>query len=61
MRGPEKRLFELMFAEACPAIVRAGVATAQELNELVAQMKIDAEDKTSLMAQYPLLGAWAVK
>jgi ubiquinone/menaquinone biosynthesis C-methylase UbiE len=61
MRGPEKRLWELTFAEAGPAIVRAGVASAQEVNELAAQMKMEAEDDTTLMVPYPLLGAWAVK
>jgi ubiquinone/menaquinone biosynthesis C-methylase UbiE len=61
MRGPEKRLWELTFAEAGPAMVRAGVATAREVEELAAQMKIDAEDETTLMVQYPLLGAWGVK
>jgi ubiquinone/menaquinone biosynthesis C-methylase UbiE len=61
MRGPEKRLWELTFAEAGPAIVRAGVASAKEVNELAAQMKMEAEDDTTLMVPYPLLGAWAVK
>jgi ubiquinone/menaquinone biosynthesis C-methylase UbiE len=61
MRGPEKRLWELTFAEAGPAMVRAGVATAREVEELAGQMKVEAEDETTLMVQYPLLGAWAVK
>ena len=61
MRGPEKRLWELTFAEACGAFVRAGVATAQEVDALAAQMKLEAEDETTLMVQYPLLGAWARK
>jgi ubiquinone/menaquinone biosynthesis C-methylase UbiE len=61
MRGPEKRLWELTFAEAGPAIVRSGAASAQEVEELAAQMKREAEDETTLMVQYPLLGAWAVK
>jgi SAM-dependent methyltransferase len=61
MRGPGKRLWELTFAEACGAFVRAGVASAQEVNALAAQMKLEAEDETTLMVQYPLLGAWAVK
>jgi SAM-dependent methyltransferase len=61
MRGPEKRLWELTFAEVGPAIARAGVATLQEVDDLAAQMKIEAEDETTLMVQYPLLCAWAVK
>jgi SAM-dependent methyltransferase len=61
MRGREKRLWELTFAEAGPAIVRAGAATAQEMDELVGQMKIEAEDETTVMVQYPLLCAWAPK
>lgn len=61
MRGPEKRLWELTFAEAGPAMVRAGVASAKEVDELAAQMKREAEDETTLMVPYPLLGAWAVK
>lgn len=61
MRGPEKRLWELTFAEAGPAMERAGVATAREVEELAAQMKVEAEDETTLMVQYPLLCAWAVK
>jgi ubiquinone/menaquinone biosynthesis C-methylase UbiE len=61
LRGAEKRLWELTFAEAGPAIVRAGVASAQEVEELVTQMKREAEDETTMMVPYPLLGAWAVK
>ncbi|HEY4010144.1 MAG TPA: methyltransferase domain-containing protein [Acidobacteriaceae bacterium] len=61
MRGPEKRLWELTFTEIGPAFVRAGVATAQEVEELAAQMKREAEDETTVMGQYPLIGAWAVK
>ena len=61
MRGPEKRLWELTFAEAGPAMVRAGVASAEEVDELAAQMKREAEDETTLMVPYPLLGAWALK
>ena len=61
MCGPEKRLWELTFAEVGPAFERAGVATVREVEELAAQMKIEAEDETTLMVQYPLLCAWAVK
>jgi ubiquinone/menaquinone biosynthesis C-methylase UbiE len=61
MCGAEKRLWELTFAEAGPAMVRAGVASAREVNELVEQMRIEAEDESTLMVPYPLLGAWAVK
>jgi ubiquinone/menaquinone biosynthesis C-methylase UbiE len=61
IRGAEKRLWELTFAEAAPAIERAGVASAREVEELAAQMKLEAEDETTLMVTYPLLGAWAVK
>jgi len=61
MRGPEKRLWELTFAEAESAIVHAGVATADEVQDLAAQMRIEAEDETTLMVPYPLLGAWAAK
>ncbi|HEX4154615.1 MAG TPA: class I SAM-dependent methyltransferase [Acidobacteriaceae bacterium] len=61
MRGAEKRLWELTFAEAGPAMERAGVATVSEVEELAAQMKVEAEDETTLMVQYPLLCAWAVK
>jgi ubiquinone/menaquinone biosynthesis C-methylase UbiE len=61
MRGPEKRLWELTFAEAGPAFERAGVATVREVDELAAQMKREAEDETTVMVQYPLLCAWAVK
>jgi ubiquinone/menaquinone biosynthesis C-methylase UbiE len=61
MRGPEKRLWELTFAEAGPAMVRAGVASAEEVDDLAAQIKREAEDETTLMVPYPLLGAWALK
>lgn len=61
MRGAEKRLWELTFAEAAPAFERAGVASAKEVEELAAQMKAEAEDETTVMVQYPLVGAWAVK
>jgi SAM-dependent methyltransferase len=61
MRGPEKRLWELTFAEAGPAFERAGVATVREVDDLAAQMKVEAEDETTVMVQYPLLCAWAVK
>jgi SAM-dependent methyltransferase len=61
MRGPEKRLWELTFLEAKPAFERAGVASGREVDELAAQMRMQAEDETTLLVQYPLLGAWARK
>jgi ubiquinone/menaquinone biosynthesis C-methylase UbiE len=61
MRGPEKRLWELTFAEFRPSAVRAGAADQEELDELVGKMRAMAEDETTVMVQYPLVGAWAVK
>jgi hypothetical protein len=38
LREPEKRLWEHTFAEIAPSIVRADVATADELNDLLDEM-----------------------
>ena len=54
-------MWELTFLEAKPAIERAGVASGREVEEIAAQMRMLAEDETTLLVQYPLLGAWAKK
>jgi ubiquinone/menaquinone biosynthesis C-methylase UbiE len=61
LRGPEKRLWEHSFAEVAPSIVRTGVATADELNDLLEEMRQLAADERILIAQACLLGVVAVK
>jgi 2-polyprenyl-3-methyl-5-hydroxy-6-metoxy-1,4-benzoquinol methylase len=61
LRGPEKRLWEHTFAEASPVAVRNGVATEDELKDLLHQMRETADDETVLIAQACLPGVVAIK
>ncbi len=61
LSGPEKQLWEHTFAETVPVMVRTGVATAEELNELLKQMRAIAQDGSVLIAQACLPGIVAVK
>jgi hypothetical protein len=61
VRGPAKHLWEWTFAEAAPAIARAGLASKEELDALVAEMHEIALDESVMVGQYPLVGAWALK
>jgi ubiquinone/menaquinone biosynthesis C-methylase UbiE len=61
LRGTEKRLWEHTFAEAVPVIVRAGVATEDELTSILNEMRRLAEDERVLIAQWCLPGVIAVK
>jgi len=61
LRGPEKRLWEHTFAEVAPSMVRTHVATADELKDLLDQMRQLAEDESILIAQACLPGVIAVK
>lgn len=61
LRGPEKRLWEHTFAEIGPSMVRTGVVTAAELDDLLAEMRQVAADERVLIAQACLPGVIAVK
>jgi ubiquinone/menaquinone biosynthesis C-methylase UbiE len=59
--GPEKRLWEHTFREALPSIVRSGVATESEINSLLEEMRLAAEDERNMIAQWGMPGMIAVK
>jgi SAM-dependent methyltransferase len=61
LRGPEKRLWELTFAEAAPVILKNGITTEDELNSIVDEMRRLAEDERVLMAQWCSPGVIARK
>lgn len=61
LHGPEKRLWEHTLAEAVPVIVRAGVATEDELTRTLEEMRRLAEDERVLIAQWCMPGVIAVK
>jgi hypothetical protein len=61
MRGPEKRLWEHTFAEVAPSMVRTGVATTGQLNDLFEEMRLVAADERVFIAQACLPGVIAVK
>ncbi len=61
LRGPEKRLWEHTFAETAPVVVRTGVATEDELEGLLKEMRETAEDERVLIAQACLPGVVAIK
>jgi SAM-dependent methyltransferase len=51
-RGPEKRLWELTFAEASTIIHRSDIATPAELNSIIDELRMLAEDDGVLIAQW---------
>lgn len=51
-RGPEKRLWELTFAEASTVVHREDIATPAELNSIIDEMRALAEDEGVLIAQW---------
>jgi ubiquinone/menaquinone biosynthesis C-methylase UbiE len=61
MQGPEKSLWELTFREVAPVMVRTRAATQVELDLLFSQMRLYADDPTSLIAQACLPGIIARK
>ena len=61
MPGPEKRLWEHTFAEVAPSMVRTGVATTGQLNDLFEEMRLVAADERVFIAQACLPGVIAVK
>jgi hypothetical protein len=48
LHGEEKRFWEITLQEARPAILQHGVSAAEELDEVCAEMRRIAEDKTTL-------------
>ena len=60
-RGPEKRLWELTFAEASNVIRRNGIATQDELNGILDELRALAEDQSVLIAQWCSPGIIAMK
>lgn len=61
LRGEEKRLWEHTFAEAVPVILSSGVATEQELKQVLTGMRTVAADGRTLIAQWCSPGIIAVK
>jgi SAM-dependent methyltransferase len=61
LSGPQKRLWEWTFAEAAGGIVADRVATADEVDAVIAGMKATREDERVLIAQWPMVETWATK
>ena len=60
-RGENKRLLELSVAEAGPSFVAAGLITAEQLTEIVAEMNRLSEDDTVLAILPRMSQVWARK
>jgi SAM-dependent methyltransferase len=61
LHGEEKRFWEITLQEARPAILQHGVAAAEELDEVCAEMRRIAEDKTTLVVLARVTQVWARK
>jgi ubiquinone/menaquinone biosynthesis C-methylase UbiE len=61
MRGPEKRLWEHTIREAMPNVVHTGSATQDEMDDLVEEMRLAAEDESTVIAQWGMPSVIAVK
>jgi hypothetical protein len=62
LHGEEKRFGEITLQEARPAILQHGVvAAAEELDEVCAEMRRIAEDKTTLVVLARVTQVWARK
>jgi SAM-dependent methyltransferase len=59
--GENKRLLELSVAEAGPSFVAAGLITAEQLTETIAEMQRLNEDKTVLALMPRMSQVWARK
>jgi ubiquinone/menaquinone biosynthesis C-methylase UbiE len=59
--GEGKLMFELTFAEAVPVMVRLGIATEEELAELLKDMRELALDENVLLSSWGMPGIVAVK
>jgi SAM-dependent methyltransferase len=60
-RGENKRLLELSVAEAAPAMLAAGLITAEELNRTLAEMRRSSEDEGVLAVMPRMTQVWAKK
>jgi ubiquinone/menaquinone biosynthesis C-methylase UbiE len=61
LRGEEKRFWELTLREAMPAIIEAGVARREDLEQICEEMRAIAADETILLALTTVVQAWARK
>jgi SAM-dependent methyltransferase len=60
-RGENKRLLELSVAEAAPAMVEAGLITAEELDRTLAEMQRATADETILALMPRMTQIWVRK
>ncbi|MFZ0641329.1 MAG: methyltransferase domain-containing protein [Candidatus Acidiferrales bacterium] len=61
LRGEEKRFWEMTLREAIPAIVEAGVAREEDIEQICEEMRAIAEDETILLVVTTVVQAWARK
>jgi hypothetical protein len=61
VRGPGKRLAEWTLAEAAPGLVEMGLASRQELDQTLAELKELADDPTTMVACVRMTQVWARK
>jgi SAM-dependent methyltransferase len=61
MRGEEKLLAELTFAESGPALIASGVATEAEVQAVIRELRALAEDETALLAFPCMVQVWGRK
>jgi SAM-dependent methyltransferase len=60
-RGENKRLLELSVAEAAPALISAGLITAEELESTLVEMRRLAADESVLAVMPRMAQVWASK
>ena len=60
-REPVKRLYPLTLACLKPAIVEAGLATARDVDALIAELNVKAEDPDVTFPSCPMVQVWARK
>ncbi len=60
-RGEGKRLLELSVAEAGPALIKAGLVTAEELDRMLAEMRRATVDESILAVMPRMTQVWAQK
>lgn len=61
LRGEEKRFWEMTLREAVPAIVEAGVAREEDIEQICEEMRAIAEDEAILLAVTTVVQGWARK
>lgn len=61
VRGESKRLVDLSMKEASKAVIDTGLATKEEIEQTITQLKSLASDETTIFGIASVTQIWALK